>query len=315
MSRNSQGKGLDWLVGVWWVAGLGLISVLTHVAFAEFTEEWRLRSATGQYVERPDGLGDVERCSTCHEDVERVSSVEEHVYLGAHLLADVGCSACHGGIGRALQSQAAHSQDETGSPNVLLAAPWTEASCARCHLPGSVEGTERLANGALLFLELGCALCHTPAERGAAVSGPSLRGRRWTGIPELEAHILDPRRFLSDGEMPAFAPTFQGHEAELQAVELYVYSLSLAPGLSFESERADPRDLEAPCSSCHANTPSQAAPTPAHRCSYILSKRELLRCDRCHADKAFQPGKPCPSINEHRSGCGACHTNAGWEGR
>lgn len=314
MSPDREHKALDWVLVVWIGAGLALVAVLAHVAIGELTEEWRVRSSTGHYLERPDGLGDLERCTTCHEAAEKVASVEEHAFLGAHSLADVGCSACHGGSGRALQREAAHSQDSSGAPSVLLSAPWTEASCGRCHLPGSVAGTERLTNGALLFLELGCALCHTPADRGAYVSGPSLKGRQWSGIDELQAHILEPRSFLPDGLMPSFQPTFQGHETELEAVMLYVYSLSLQRGLSFESQRLDPRDLEAPCSSCHTSSPKRQTQTgSAHQCAYILSKKELLRCDRCHANKPFQAGLPCTSISEHRSGCGACHTSAGWE--
>ncbi|HEY2366355.1 MAG TPA: cytochrome c3 family protein, partial [Polyangiaceae bacterium] len=68
-------------------------------------------------------VSDVERCTTCHDPS---AHPKRAVLTGKH--ADIGCVACHGGDGYALDRKSAH--DGQGDEEARCAACHTETSAA-----------------------------------------------------------------------------------------------------------------------------------------------------------------------------------------
>ena len=266
--------------------------------------------------------GEVDRCTTCHlaalrqnlgESTDPEPYRSHAISLAAHPPHRFGCTSCHGGVGRALSAAAAHALPGNTTRDPLLKAPFLEASCARCHLPGEVRGTERLVRGTSLFFALGCGMCHSLAlgGRGAWDDGPELRtlGRR--SIDELKTSLFDPKADFAESTMPSYETSFRGHPEELVDLEIFVQSLTL-PRLGACASRgaSDTRLWTASCTTCHVG--DKAVGRLQHRCVYLKERGPELACGNCHHGSGLETATgDCPVVREHRGACVACHWESG----
>ena len=302
-----------------------LLVVLLAVGWRELHPQWRTlqrRAAAGRQdapwlgmiFSEPDCSGDGNRCRTCH-----FPGQEHPAAMRSHLDNQSGCSHCHGGTGRALVIPAAHSLPGTRLVDPLMYQPFVQASCAGCHLPGEKPGSERLARGAMLFLRLGCSLCHPlgTGGRGGFDFGPDLStmGRRST--EELRTAIIDPRRDFAASTMPSFATSFATHPEQLDDLLVFLLSLSLPPldpgGDGWCRSRAGRWQglVEQHCSACHNLAGRRAGGTFRHRCSYLLERGAELNCSRCHRQaSSADSDDDCPLLEQHRRNCVVCHRQA-----
>ena len=149
-----------------------------------------------QHIELKD-LNRVDRCITCHRGVVDNSlekaklPVRMHSlpYLNDHFISEFGCTICHGGRGRALDTAAAHSQEHA---DPFLALPGIQSNCGRCHLmifksPFDLSGGTLLKDGLQIFQQKGCLGCHKIRGTGGSV-GPDLSRQ---GEKSLEAYNFD----------------------------------------------------------------------------------------------------------------------------
>lgn len=265
--------------------------------------------------------GQTDRCITCHpgKDDGRGKTGQRDLFLDAHAPGiavhfdgGLGCSVCHGGTGRALDREAAHRRHGEAEP--LLRAPFLEASCIRCHVPGE-GGTERLRRGAMLYLELGCQMCHPLNRRGLGGwdFGPDLFRPGWRSPTKLERSLLEPTADFPESTMPSFAPALASARERLDDLLLYLLGLPLLAEKTCPGPRAEADSLAAiSCTHCHAGESGRASGRLRHRCPYILSRVEELRCSGCHH------GEPPPEsslglcpVKQHRQHCQACHLQEG----
>ncbi len=137
-------------------------------------------------------VSDLERCTTCHDSS---AHSKRAVLIDAH--ADIGCVACHGGDGYALEKKAAHDgkEDEqarcaachtettaaTASPAKAAWARFTNAPVPTA-TRDATDYAPDLTQGRALFSSLRCGACHvtrdasppaTPLEVLAARSTPA----------------------------------------------------------------------------------------------------------------------------------------------
>ncbi len=134
-----------------------------------------------------EGLDRIDRCVTCHAGMDDPFMKEAGIPYGAHpgtYLTDhstekYGCTVCHGGQGRALNSIEAHALE----PGIhwdqpLLTQPFIQSSCGQCHLAifseqRPFEGTEVFREGHAIFAREGCLGCHKARGVGG-ILGPDL---------------------------------------------------------------------------------------------------------------------------------------------
>jgi hypothetical protein len=317
------------------VAGCALLCVLALVFVRERQAPWRVlqkqffsldrNGAGGGHATRirqyTTCAGEVDRCITCHMGIERADLADATIPLpfrghgpgrGRHLPDRVGCSACHGGVGRALEPGAAHGRAGHGDADPLMRLPHLQASCARCHVPGAQAGQERLEQGAWLYLGLGCALCHPLGEggRGGVDFGPDLRtiGRR--DPDDLETSLLDPARNFPGSTMPSFRLALEKEPEATESLLIYLESLVLERHAACGTRHTTRSLVTRPCATCHAGERGHAGGRLRHRCTYILKKAGELRCGNCHASGIPPEGRGegyCPLVREHREACWACH--------
>jgi len=309
------------------VASLACLTVLGVAAYEGLCAPWQRAPRPGKT--RPNTLveivtcdGTVDRCFTCHEDVHAASSgrtepdldrdsrgARRRSWSAGHAGLALGCSTCHGGVGRALAVDAAHTLLGTARRDPLLARPYAAASCTRCHVAGAVSGGAAAARGAELFLSLGCAVCHSPAAegRGGFDVGPDLHRAARRDLAELRLILREPSRRGADSRMPAFAASFAGDDDPALADLLtYVIGLSLPPSCPLPTSVA--RLVAAPCTTCHADVQGRASGRFVHRCVYLNDRRAALACAGCHAGALPAPLQgECPVIRTQRSACAACH--------
>jgi hypothetical protein len=243
----------------------------------------------------------LEGCPSCHPAA--TERADHRALLEKHRLS--GCVVCHRGVRRAKTASAAHAKD--GSDE-LLSGVRVAASCAPCHVAGSVRGTEALAVGAAAYLELGCAYCHRAGSFGGIEPlGPGLDAIGMRGSPHLRAVLEDPRRVFPLGLMPRFGAFVRREPDRAEALITYLLSLRARP-------RAPPPEAAlVTCEKCHAGGAREELPVLSrHRCAWILAERTELRCTRCHA-KALPWRSECAYLTMRRKSCGGCHELEGAE--
>ena len=141
----------------------------------------------------PDGpcrvVSDVERCTTCHDPSAHPKRV---VLIDAH--ADIGCVACHGGDGYALEKKSAH--DGKGDEQARCAACHTETTAALASpakaawarftsapepalARDATDYAPDLTQGRALFRSMRCGACH--------VTRPLVAARA-----DVDAHDVSP---------------------------------------------------------------------------------------------------------------------------
>lgn len=198
----------------------------------------------------------VDRCTTCHiaSDDPRFAShaqpLKSHPYSATlgdtqtggkwerrHKFADFGCTVCHEGQGRGLQTHYAHGEDHYW-PEPLLGRvtqePWKkeylpnlkggefmEVGCAQCHTEENFAGTPAIARGRKLYFDNNCYGCHRIEGLSDGTLGPDLTeaGRKFK-IDYLWESIVAPRANSTTSFMPKFKLT----PADVKALVIFLKS-------------------------------------------------------------------------------------------
>lgn len=198
----------------------------------------------------------VDRCTTCHiaSDDPRFAGhaqpLKSHPYSAAmgdvqrngrwerrHKFADFGCTVCHDGQGRGLETKYSHGEDEfwpeplTGyvtqatwrkdfAPK-LKGKEYMEASCAQCHTAENFAGTPNVNRGRKLFYSMNCYGCHKIDGMSEGTMGPDLTeaGKKFK-IDYLWESIVEPRANLAS----SFMPNFHLAEADVKALAIFLKS-------------------------------------------------------------------------------------------
>jgi mono/diheme cytochrome c family protein len=198
----------------------------------------------------------VDRCTTCHiaSDDPRFAGhaqpLKTHPYSAAlgdvqrnghwerrHRFSDFGCTVCHDGQGRGLETKYSHGEDEfwpaplTGyvtqanwrkdfAPK-LKGKEYMEASCAQCHTEENFAGTPNVNRGRKLFYAMNCYGCHKIDGMSEGTLGPDLTeaGQKYK-IDYLWESIVEPRANLDS----SFMPNFHLGDADVKALVIFLKS-------------------------------------------------------------------------------------------
>jgi sulfur oxidation c-type cytochrome SoxX len=202
------------------------------------------------------GESRVDRCTACHaaSDDPRFDGHAEplraHPYSIAlgdiqrngkwerrHKFTDFGCTICHDGQGRGLETFYAHGEDVFW-PDPMLGyvtqANWhkefkakltgkeyMQANCAQCHTEETFAGTPLVKHGRQLFFEKACYGCHRIEGLSNGTLGPDLTevGKKFK-INYLWEHTVNPRAFQPTSFMPKFDLT----DDEIKALTVFLKS-------------------------------------------------------------------------------------------
>lgn len=277
---------------------------------------WRL--AGPRIVDTRNALGQVERCTSCHPGGARKPGGPSHPKVNGHAtLVNLGCTPCHGGQALATEAEVAHSPDLGGAPDPFVPLGWVQLTCARCHVPGRLEGGEHLASGQRNYLAASCASCHQPGGHPQRI-GLDLRLLPQRTADYLRSHLTDPRALNPDATMWTLRDrTYRGRfadspEGRKNTDALIVYSLALADRIQRErwAPAQHPKQLriDRSCTDCHHVDRAQTS-GKAHVCP-ALDGHKALRCGRCHErDRvpADRLDRLCPQVRGEIFSCGTCH--------
>jgi hypothetical protein len=215
-------------------------------------------------------------------------------------------------VGRALTPQTAHRSPDQSGADPLMTEPHIQASCARCHVPGDKPGQERLVQGAGLYAGLGCPVCHPLTDQGLGGFdfGPNLRAIGQKSPRYLETSLLEPTRNFEGSTMPSFRLSLENDPDATESLVIYLESLVLQRPEACRDRNRTQAEVEAPCADCHAGKEGLAGGRKKHRCPYLISRKQELKCKGCHPDDIPEPGAGngyCPLIHQHRDACVVCH--------
>ena len=236
----------------------------------------------------------LERCVTCHLGMDPeladagITGIDGRSVFAAHprpelvgpsatpAHRDLACTDCHGGDGRSTDfARAGHpgsTPSPSGSPEVILAGPWIQASCVGCHgddeaslEPGSSSRVvaPNAGSGREWIERLGCRACHGMGGAGAAPlsEGPTRRAKAGPSLlsiadklssEQMVKQLAAPSAHRPGSRMPELWPgrgNDAEEQAEIQAVVTYLLEKS-RPAAGFEelaeftgavSQAADPR--------------------------------------------------------------------------
>ena len=257
------------------------------------------------------GESRVDRCATCHiaSDDPRFQGHAEplrtHPYSEAlgdvqrngrwerrHKFTDFGCTICHDGQGRGLETFYAHGEDVFW-PDPMLGyvtqADWhsefkarltgkeyMQANCAQCHTEENFAGTPLVQKGRQLFFQKACYGCHRIEGLSNGTLGPDLSdvGKKFK-INYLWEHTVNPRTFQPTSFMPKFDLT----DDEIKALTIFLKSRR---GINFAETslgqyRARLQQTSATAGS-KQKTGQEAPPSPA-RGEQLIAERS---CTACH---------------------------------
>lgn len=157
------------------------------------------------------GLRRTDRCVTCHMGVENPAmetAAQPHTahpasFFDHHPPDGFGCTICHHGQGRALNSAEAHAT-EAGVhwDRPVLPQPYIQSSCGTCHLsvftPGAeFEGAETFLKGQEIFDREGCLGCHRARGVGG-ILGPDLTEQGEKTRSEYDFRYIDAEQTVSN---------------------------------------------------------------------------------------------------------------------
>ena len=262
-----------------------------------------------QFGATQSGDSRVDRCTTCHiaSDDPRFQGHAEplrtHPYSAAlgdvqrdgrwelrHKFTDFGCTICHDGQGRGLETFYAHGEDEFW-PDPMLGyvtqANWhpeyksklsgkeyMQANCAQCHTEDNFSGTPLVQRGRQLFFEKACYGCHRIEGLSNGTLGPDLSdvGKKFK-INYLWEHTVNPRAFQPTSFMPKFDLT----DDEIKALTVFLKSRR---GINFAETSLGQYRARLQQTKVEETVKSQAssAPTPA-RGEQLVGERS---CTACH---------------------------------
>ena len=193
-----------------------------------------------QYIVTSFGDTRVDRCGTCHIAADdprfqgHAQPLRTHSYSAAtgdvlrnghwerrHKFSDFGCTVCHDGQGRGLETKYSHGEDPYW-PDPLLGyvtqsnwraefkphlkgAEYIEANCAQCHTEENFAGTPHVNRGRKLFYTMNCYGCHRIEGISEGTLGPDLSevGKKFR-VDYIWESIVDPRANLATSFMPKF---------------------------------------------------------------------------------------------------------------
>ncbi len=192
MSDRVRGADLG-ITRLLWVFAVLAVLLLAALAFAPVRDhftEWRAaqkryNQAAGEVGVQPVAIGlkqiwrpeldRVDRCTSCHLGMG-VATPDPHEPLFAahppmpHEPRDMGCTICHGGQGRATSARDAHGDVEFWD-EPMLAPPYYQAGCGRCHSGVAIPADLGAAQAA--FEQSACFDCHRVDGKGRG-DGPDL---------------------------------------------------------------------------------------------------------------------------------------------
>lgn len=214
-----------------------------------------------------DGLGVVDRCTTCHmavdkagfEDQENPHKTHPHVedlLIRAH--SKIGCSPCHFGRGRALTTENGHGQEKHWLWPLKEGA-YVESTCRSCHSEeDKIEHAPTYNKGHALVKELGCFGCHPMAQYPWERVGPALNQvAAKADFTWLTHWIHAPKEYLPKTRMPYFYLS----EEESREVAAYLVASSTDPNYAaVDVSAANPARgetllNEVGCLGCHSLEP------------------------------------------------------------
>lgn len=189
------------------------------------------------------GLGHADRCVTCHVGMAPgEAGIAGDRVFGKHPVvphdpADFGCTVCHGGQGRATESDDAHGTVHFW-PEPMIPAAYAYAGCGSCHMHLAVPNLARLEAGRAALERADCLACHRIDGRGGTVRPGGAGGIEGIDLSRVGAVGFDPHwyeRHVAKAEQEAttaWRASFRalGNE-ERAAIEAYLSSRVGAPGL------------------------------------------------------------------------------------
>jgi sulfur oxidation c-type cytochrome SoxX len=258
----------------------------------------------------------VDRCTTCHiaaDDPrfkEFAQPLKSHPYTEAlgdkqtndrwerrHKFSDFGCTVCHDGQGRGLETFYAHGEDHFWTEPMLgytTQANWRsdfkdklkdkdfmQANCSQCHTEENFKSTPLVNRGRQLFFEKNCYGCHRIDGLSNGTLGPDLTevGKKFK-VDYLWESVVDPRA----NSATSFMPKFNLNDDEVKALVIFLKSRR---GINFAETSLDryrasllKGKSEAPV----ATTPTGTTPTAATVSPVALGEKLLndKACLACH---------------------------------
>lgn len=262
---------------------LALLATLGWVALDDRRSEWRgiqeahaalvaSRAEAGQAAAPVriglrqaylPALGAVDRCASCHlglDDAALLGAPPPHgahpgAWLETHPPERFGCTACHGGNGRATTFAAAGHRPGPDVLDPMVSPVAREARCGVCHRGLEVPGAPVLSEGRRLLHDKGCATCHDiPGVRQERPFGEAIDdvGSKTDG-DFLTRWLRDPEKLRPRTKMPRF----RLDDERIRTLVSFLLSLKV-PDLEDARplEEGDPeagRSLfgQARCTTCH----------------------------------------------------------------
>jgi cbb3-type cytochrome c oxidase subunit III len=202
-------------------------------------------------------LGIADRCVSCHVAMEpgeqsvRGPLMQPHPPV-VHDPAELGCTTCHGGQGRATDQDDAHGRVDFW-PEPMLPTSMSEAGCGTCHTATAVPHRRVLEAARATYARLDCQACHrvdgvggTLRPDAGGMEGPDLSrvgvagwNRRW-----YEAHFERSATATGGPWKTSFGPA---SESDRQRVETFLATRVAAPRLI----AAKSVFLSSGCLGCH----------------------------------------------------------------
>lgn len=250
---------------LWVFAGLAVV-LLALLAFAPARDrfpEWRAVQERYNAIAAAQGAapvevrlrqvfhgeaGVVDRCQTCHVSHGAASPLAGERFFAEHPPiphepAQFGCTACHGGQGRATTQDDGHGHvrfwDEP-----MLEPGMAEAGCGSCHTRLYVSSLVEGARGEALFRRYDCTACHRVDGVGRG-DGPDLSVVGLKGFREdWHAHHLALAKKDKGAWKDAYGPI---PEEDQRAITEYLRGRVGAPALA----RGKATFLRHGCLGCH----------------------------------------------------------------
>lgn len=184
-----------------------------------------------------------DRCVSCHVGMAPgQTAVAQHRVFAAH--PDVahdptayGCTACHGGQGRATEKDDAHG-NVPHWPEPMIPRRYAYAGCGSCHTHLAVPNSAQLARGSALFERFDCLACHKLDGRGGTLrpggrggmEGPDLSRAGAVGYDErwYEEHLRQHETERGGTWRDSFGPI---RAEDRTALRIFLASRVGAPGL------------------------------------------------------------------------------------
>jgi mono/diheme cytochrome c family protein len=234
------------------VSSAGVLVLLIVAALQENVfREWRQIQAQASSPDGPvpvqlrqvvnTSLGVADRCVSCHVAMAPGEQAVTGVGMATHRPvvhdpADLGCTVCHGGQGRATDKADAHG-DVHFWPEPMLPTSMSEAGCGTCHTAIGVPRRDMLDRARAVFDRLDCLACHRVDGRGGTIrpdeggmEGPDLSRAGLVGYNTdwYEHHLKTSATMVSGPWKIAFGPV---SDADREAIAAYLRTRVSAPRL------------------------------------------------------------------------------------